>query len=123
MRVRALSSTLDYTFGQGTANFLIDTPGAVGQEVVTRLALIQGEWYLDLTAGTPWNTEILGYNTASTRDLAIKSIILGTQGVQALLSYTSNVDPSTRAYTITADILTVYGTTSIQSTQILATVS
>jgi hypothetical protein len=123
MRVRALSSSGDITFGQGTANFLINSPICVGQEVETRLALIQGEWYLDLTAGTPWNTEILGYNTTATRDLAIKSIILGTQGVQALLSYISNVNPSTRAYTITADILTIYGTTSIQSTQILATVS
>jgi hypothetical protein len=123
MRVRALSSSGDYTFGQGTANFLINTPETVGQEVETRLALIQGEWYLDLTAGTPWNTQILGYNTAPTRDLAIKSVILATQGVQALLSYTSNVNPITRAYTITAEILTIYGTTSVKSTQLLASVS
>jgi hypothetical protein len=123
MRVRALSSSGDLTFGQGTANFLINTPLTVGQEVETRLALIQGEWYLDLTAGCPWNTKILGYDTASTRDLAIKSVILGTQGVKALLSYVSNVDAITRAFTVSADILTIYGTTSITSTQILSPVS
>jgi hypothetical protein len=123
MRVRTLSSIGDYTFGQGTANFLIDTPITVGQEVETRLALMQGEWYLDLTAGCPWHTEILGYNTTATRDLAIKSVILGTQGVKALLSYVSNVDAVTRAFTVSAEILTVYGTTSITSTQILSTVS
>jgi hypothetical protein len=123
MRVRALSFSGDMTFGQGTANFLINTPLTVGQEVETKLNLIQGEWYLDLTAGTPWNTKILGYDTTSTRDLAIKSVILGTQGVQALLSYSSNLNSTTRAFTITADILTIYGITSITSTQILSSVS
>jgi len=123
MRVRALSSKGDYTFGQGTGNFLINNPACVAQEVKTRLALIVGEWYLDLTAGCPWNTQILGYDTVSTRDLAIKSVILSTPGVQALMSFSSNLNPATRAYTISAEILTIYGVTSLQSINILSSIS
>src|SRR5208283_5330097 len=60
MRVRKLSTTGGMTFGQGLANFYINSAAGVGQEVVTRLKLIQGEWYLDQSQGVPWFTQILG---------------------------------------------------------------
>ena len=117
MRVRALSPSGDYQFGQGLSNFLIDSSAAVGQEVVTRLKLIQGEWFLDQTVGTPWNTQILGYGTGPTRDLAIKNVILTTPFVTALTSFSSNLNLTTRKYTVSATLETFYGTTNI-STQL-----
>ena len=113
MRLRALSSTGDYTFGKGLANLLIDNPAVVGLKVKTRLGLILGEWYLDTSQGTPWLTEVFGYNTQSVRDLAVKNIILSTEGVTALESFSSNLNPTTRLYSIIAEIITVYGTTTI----------
>ena len=51
------------TFGQGGANFLVDSPAAVAQCVVTRLRLWEGEWYLALDEGTPYFQDVLGqYN-------------------------------------------------------------
>jgi hypothetical protein len=116
MRYRALSPTGDYTFGQNLQNFLHNTPAAVAQAVKTRLGLTQGEWFLDNTAGTPWNTQILGAGTQNIYDLAIQNEILGTQGVTAILDYASNLNRSTRALTVTATINTQYGQTKVTTT-------
>lgn len=108
MRVRQQSATGDYTFGASLGNFLINSPAAVAQKVLTRLKLFQGEWFLDNTAGTPWLQSILGNNTTATADLAIKSVILGTVGVTSLLAYNSDINTAERTISVTATILTQY---------------
>lgn len=110
MRVRAQSSDGDYTFGQGQANFLIDSPAAVAQAIQTRLLLMTGEWFLDVTEGTPYATEILGTNTTATRDLAVKRRILQTPGVKQIASYSSRVVD--RKFSVTVTVDTIYGTTA-----------
>ena len=112
MRYRILSSTGDYVFGQGASEFLVNTPETVSQAVKTRLLLAQGDWFLDLTEGTPYSTQILGNNLA-TYDQAIQARILGTQGVTAILAYQSTLDGD-RQLTVNATINTLYGTTTIQ---------
>jgi hypothetical protein len=111
MRYRALSSDGDYTFGQGNANFLINSPEAVAQSVLTRLKLAQGEWFLDVNEGTPYATQILGKTTQSQRDAAIRSRILGTLGVNSILQYSSVVVD--RIYNVTATIDTIFGPTTV----------
>jgi hypothetical protein len=113
MRYRTLDANGDYTFGQNGANFLIDSPSAVAQAILTRLKLIQGEWFLDQTAGTPYNTQILGTGTESTRDLAVQTVILETQGVTEIVDYASNFEPSTRTFTVAATVNTQFGQTTI----------
>jgi hypothetical protein len=113
MRYRALDADGDFSFGLGSANFLVDSPEAVAQLVLTRLRLMTGEWFLDTTEGTPYATEILGSGTSSTRDLAVQERILETQGVTGIADYASVVDPSTRAFTVAATIDTIYGQTTI----------
>lgn len=107
MRYRALTSDGDYTFGQGNKDFLIDIPAAVAQAVQTRLLLLEGEWFLDVTDGTPYATQILGTNTQATRDLAVKRRILQTPGVKSLVSYASQVVD--REFLVQAVIDTIYG--------------
>ncbi|WCM21352.1 hypothetical protein NDK50_07865 [Paraburkholderia bryophila] len=113
MRYRTLDANGDYTFGQNGANFLVNSAAAVGQAVLTRLKLIAGEWFLDNTAGTPYNTDILGAGTGSTRDLAVQAVILETQGVNEILEYASYLNPATRLFTVAATIDTIYGVTTI----------
>lgn len=115
MRYRALSPTGDYTFGQGEANFLINSPAAVAQSVLTRLRLWEGEWFLDQTVGTPYTQQILGYNTENIRDLAIQQEVLNTPGVTSITNYSSSVDPNTRALTVTMSINTQYGPTIVST--------
>ena len=118
MRYRALSSTGDYTWGQGSANFLVNSPACVAQAVQTRLALDLGEWYLNTTDGTPYATEILGTGTMNLYDVAVQARILGTPGVQDIQagSYSSTLNPATRALTIRCTIDTVYGAAEIAAT-------
>lgn len=89
MRYRALTSTGDYRLGRGSQEFLVNTPACVGQAVLTALLLHQGEWFLDLTVGMPWETQVLGKGTLSLYDAAIKAAILNVQGVKSILSYES----------------------------------
>lgn len=121
MRVRALSATGDYTWGQGGANFLVDSPAAVAQLVETTLLLWQGEWFLDVLYGTPWLQQILGqFGAKSVVDIIIQSVILGTQPqgcVTKIVDYSSTL--SGRSLTVQAIIDTQFsaagGTTAVVS--------
>lgn len=90
--------------------FLINTPEAVAQAVLTRLRQYLGEWFLDITDGTPWLTEVVGHQTFY--DLAIKDRILGTTGVVSIIEYESQLT-TTRELSIQVTIETLYGTTSL----------
>lgn len=107
MRYRALDGNGDMTFGASQANFHANTPEGVAQAVVTRLALLLEEWFLDSTEGTPWRTEILGPRTRPTYDAAIRARILGTQGVTAITAYASQL--AGRDLGVQATIDTIYG--------------
>jgi hypothetical protein len=103
----------DYTFGRSAADFWIDTPEAPAQAALTRMYLFLGEWFLDTSDGTPWNTQVLGYYTANARDPALQSRILGTQGISAIRSYSSNVVRDARSFTVNAQLDTIYGAAAI----------
>ena len=113
MIYRKLDSNGDYVFGLGAGNFYKDQPEAVAQAVKTRLGLIQGEWFLDVNAGTPYDSKILGAGKVATYDAAIQDIISNTQGVRSILVYTSGVDPVKRGAQINCTIDTVYGVTHL----------
>lgn len=109
MRYRKLDSNGDYTFGQQGANFYKDSPEAVAQAIKTNLGLIQGEWFLDTTIGTPYQARILGMGRLATYDQAIKETILNTQGVKSILTYSSNYQPTNRSASVACTVDTVYG--------------
>jgi hypothetical protein len=113
LRYRALTSTGDYSFGLGPQEFLVDTPATVAQAVLTALLLHQGEWFLDLTAGMPWETQVLGYGTQSLYDAAIKNEILNVQGVLSIVSYSSSLNKTTRALSVEVTINTIFGAASL----------
>lgn len=116
MRYRALDADGDFTFGRSEANFLINSPAAVAQSVLTRLRLWQGEWFLDTTEGTPWSQQILGRNTQAIYDLAIRTRVLDTDGVTSIADYSSSLDAAARKLTVTMKINTAFGETSLTAT-------
>lgn len=113
MRYRKLDSSGDMTFGRSASNFWRDVPEAPAQAVKTRLLLRLGEWFLDTSDGTPYDTKILGKHTSGTRDAAIRERIMGTEGVTSLEAYSSTFDPDTRAFTVSATVTTDYGTITV----------
>lgn len=116
MRYRKQDANGDYVFGGSANDFLVNSPDAVAQAVLTRLRLLQGEWFLDTTVGVPWSAQVLGKNTQGTADASIRSCILGTTGVTEITAYSSSLDSSTRKLSVTVTIDTLYGATTIQTT-------
>lgn len=116
MRYRKLSATGDYTFGHDQMDFYRDVPEAVGQAVATRILLWLGEWFLDITDGTPFMLGVLGKYSIQQADQIIQDRTLSTQGITDIQSntYVSVVDPNTRAMTTTFTIDTIYGPTQVQ---------
>lgn len=113
MRYRKLTDTNDYSFGHGEADFYKDVPEAPAQAVLTRLMLFRGQWFLDKTAGTPWNTQVLGKYTLSSRDPVIRARVLDTAEVTEIQAYYSVYNPNTRQFTVGMRITTSYGEISI----------
>lgn len=108
MRYRKLDANGDYSFGRGLGDFYIDNSAVVAQSIVTRLKLWTGEWFLDVTEGTPWIQEIVGIRAPTTYDAAIRDRILKTNGVLSLESYTSSRNTVTRKLTVTARVKTIF---------------
>jgi uncharacterized membrane-anchored protein len=109
MMYRKLDTDGDYTFGQGKQAMHQNTPECVAQAVRTRLRLLAGEWFLDLAEGTQYANGVYGRHTKESYDLVIRSRILGTEGVTAIMDYDSVQDANTRKLTVTTTIDTVYG--------------
>lgn len=113
MRYRKLDQNGDFTFGHGGLDYYQDCPEAAAQAVRTRLALWEGEWFLDEREGTPWGLRVLGKNQAKDYDPLIRLRILETQGVESLENYESAFDENTRKLSIKAEINTIYGSTNV----------
>ncbi len=116
MRYRKLDANGDYVFGQQQDSFWIDVPAGVAQAVQTALLLFAGEWFLDLTAGVPWMQNVLGPRAQGAYDTVIQNAIINVEGVMSIDSYSSTLDPTTRALSVNAAITTAYGPATVQVT-------
>jgi hypothetical protein len=115
MKYRKLDNEGDFVFGNGNMDFLLNTPEAVGQAVVTRLKLWVNEWFLNVEEGTLWLQGVIGKQQQTTVDTILRSRILETEGVTDITSYESIIDPDTRKLSLNVTIDTLYGTTTIQA--------
>jgi hypothetical protein len=114
VRYRALDINDDYTVGQP---WLVNSPQAVAQAVKTRLRLWQGEFFVDITDGTPYLQQILDKRSPTRNpDAAIKLRIVGTLGVTGIAQYGSVYDGNSRTLTAYALVNTQYSTQPIALT-------
>lgn len=86
----------------------------IAQTIRTRLRLFLGEYFRDITDGTPWFEQILGKGTSmDAREAALRNRIVNTPGVVRLTSFTTDFNLSSRKYTVTAGALTTYGLVTV----------
>jgi hypothetical protein len=111
-RVRALTAMGDYSFGQGSADFLTDAQ-AVAQCLKTRFSLWAGQWFLNTNDGTPWLTMILGKTSKAVRTYAIQQRIMGTPYTIGITNYVDSLSPG-RQLTVSCNVNTQFGTLSFQ---------
>ena len=113
MRYRKLDSDRDMVFGNQQADFWRDVPDAPAQAVGTRLRLLSGEWFLDVTEGVPYQVSALGTGKQGTIEPMFRDAILNTQGVTRITAWSSSFNPDSRTYTLAATIDTVYGAVAL----------
>jgi hypothetical protein len=104
----------DMRFGSGQSDYYRDSPEAVATAIWTRLRLWTGEWFINVTEGTPYMEAVLGTGKRELIEPALRQRILATQGVDSLENFTLVIDPDTRAAFVSATVNTIYGTASLQ---------
>ena len=113
MRYRRIDENGDYTFGNGQYDFLVDIE-AVPQAIKTKIRLLRGEWWEDLSEGLPFYQEIAGQfiKSEEEKDIVTRlycNRITDVIQVNSFLSVNSEFDNENRKYSLTADIDTIYG--------------
>ena len=113
MRVRALDSSHDFTFGAGNSNYLVAN-AAIAQNINTRLSSFLGNCFFDLGAGLDW-FNLLGSKDQTALQLAISSVILNTTGVTSLGEVNLSLATS-REFSVSYTAVTVYSTVTANYT-------
>ncbi|MCE2029302.1 hypothetical protein [Sessilibacter corallicola] len=86
----------------------------VAQTIRTRWKLFLGEYFRDVSEGTPWFQRILVKNPNPDEINAIlKTRIVRTQGVIQVLRFEPTFDVQSRTYSIFASVLTQFGELSL----------
>ena len=88
------------------------TSDAIMQTVKTRLLLIYQEWFLDLSKGLPWFTQMTGhrFDIYKIRSYVARQI-LSTNGVNELISLTLDIDKQKRDLVIDFEYEDIHGVT------------
>ena len=89
---------------------LVGKAEQVRQQLLIKLKLWRGEWFLDTEFGTPYLQQILGKQlTLSGALAALRKSILEVEGVRQILSFSYKFNNSTRKLTVDFTADTPYG--------------
>lgn len=82
----------------------------IAQTIKTRLALFLGEYFRNITDGTPWYEQILGkFVSLDIVESVLRVRIAATPGVVRLTSFDTDFNIDSRKYSVTAGVLTIHG--------------
>lgn len=105
--INELTQDLDI---KGLDLYLLDGAEAVRQQLVVKLNLWTGTWFLNTEFGTPYLQDILGKRiTLGGAIAAIKTSINEVNGVQSIDEFTYQFDRQNRKLSITFTVTTPYG--------------
>ena len=89
---------------------LVDQAEQVRQQLLIKLRLWVGEWFLDTDFGTPYLQEILGKQlTLSGAIAALRKSILEVEGVRTITEFEYNFSASERRLQVDFTVDTPYG--------------
>ena len=87
----------------------------VRQQVLVKLRLWQGEWFLDTEFGTPYIDQILGKRVSLAGAVAaLKKSILEVNAVDRITSFKYSFNRSARALSVDFECSTPYGLIRVQ---------
>ena len=95
---------------QGLDLALVDGAEQVRQQLLIKLKLWKGEWFLDTEFGTPYMSEILGKQlTLSGAVQALRKSILEVDGVNSITSFAFDFNRQARTFKVAFEVSTPYG--------------
>lgn len=104
--------TGDINFTNGSMSLIKIKSEAVVQRLKIRIQTALREWFIDRNIGVPYFELIFKQGTSKdVIDIAFKSVILETSGVDKILDFTSERDSKNRKYTLTFKVITTQGET------------
>lgn len=109
---RNLDANGDFTFGNGKQDYLKDL-AAVLLNIETRLKSWKGDSFTSPAEGVDYKN-YLDKGTKSFLDSDVKRVILQSEGVIKIKTYSSDVDRKTREFSAQAEILTIYGPATVE---------
>jgi hypothetical protein len=118
MNFRQLTSTGDWTFGGGLANY------ATGQQAIelnlsTSIKMWAGDFFASLSPWINWKS-LLNVGQQNNLNAALQTLISQSYGISAINSASVIVNPTTRMAFATYDVLTVYSTQVVNQVSVLS---
>ena len=105
MRIRNLDANHDWTFGQGTGNYLTGNP-AIGLNIETRILSWLGDCFFDTGAGIDWANRLGSKNQRQLLESDLRRIILQSYGVTGIVTFNTSV--TGRAFSANYTINTIF---------------
>ena len=109
---RNLDSSGDWEFGNGKQSYTKDLT-AVLLNIKTRLKSWKGDSFSSPAEGVDYKN-YLDKGTKTFLDSDVKRVILQSEGIIKIKSYSSGVDRTTRDFSAQAEILTIYGPVTVE---------
>jgi hypothetical protein len=111
MKVRALDTSGDWQFGRGQQSYRTEK-NALAQNISTRLKSWKNDCFFAMDDGVNYYN-FLDIGKKHFLDVDIKRVLLQTEGVLRISSYTSTLDHNSRDVKISATVETIYGTVTV----------
>lgn len=105
MIFRNLDENHDWCFGKGK-NDMTRENKAIGLNIKTRIMSWVGDCFFDEGAGIDWWNRLGSKNQRGLLEMDLKRIILQSEGVTGLMSFTTNV--TGRKFTASYSVMTEY---------------
>lgn len=96
-------ATNDIAYKNGLVRYAT-SGNEVAQRVITRIRRLQGEWFIDTTAGMPYLQDILGKRDINYFKLLLRKEILNTDGVQSINTFRMSFNSKTGYISIYVEI-------------------
>lgn len=119
MIVRAIDSNNDWTFGKGRNNY-VSNNDAIAQNIKTRLQSFLGDCFFALDQGVDW-FNLLGSKNQPALELAVRAVLLNTDGVTGIVDASVDLDPGTREIVMKYTVNTIYTKTDASAAPITDT--
>lgn len=112
MRIRSLDINGDWQYGNGLQDYN-RKEDALKTNVETRLKSFRTDCFFAEAEGVDYFS-LLSKGTKELLDQDVKRIILQTEGVVSIVFYQSEVNTTSRNFTVQATISTIYGTIGVK---------